>query len=144
MSQLVIDASVAIKWFVREVHSEHALTILNGHHTLFAPDLLFTECGSILWKKVRRREFGQSDAWRIFRTLEQVPIDASPDATLRPLALEIAFQSGRSVYDSMYIACAMEWEVPMVTADERLYNATRNGPLMRHIVWVAEPLDGRE
>lgn len=144
MSRLVVDASVAVKWYVHEVHSDSARLLLGHGHRLFAPDLLMTEFGSILWKKVRRDELTLDDAWTMFRTFEATPKTLRSSQRLLPFALEIAFQSGRSVYDSLYIACAIRWEIPMITADERLYNATRNGPLARHIVWVADPLGPAE
>ena len=52
-----MDASVAIKWYVPEVHSEIAACLLDGTHELIAPDLLLPEFGNIVWKKVQR---GQS------------------------------------------------------------------------------------
>jgi predicted nucleic acid-binding protein len=39
-------------------------------------------------------------------------------------ALALALASGRSVYDSMYIAAAVAKSVELVTADEKLVNAT--------------------
>jgi predicted nucleic acid-binding protein len=50
----VIDASVAIKWVVRETGTQEALSL--RQHRLVAPDLLVAECANILWKKVRRKE----------------------------------------------------------------------------------------
>ena len=55
MSDLVIDASVAVKWVIEEEDTTQALA-LRGR-ALAAPDLLIAECANILWKKVRRNEF---------------------------------------------------------------------------------------
>jgi predicted nucleic acid-binding protein len=38
-------------------------------------------------------------------------------------ALEIAFANDRSVYDCLYVALAIQFQVEMITADERLANA---------------------
>ena len=51
--RLVVDASVAIKWVVPEAGSERAITLLD--HGLVAPDLLFSECANILWRKLAPR-----------------------------------------------------------------------------------------
>lgn len=141
MSRLVVDAGVAIKWFVHEIHSVEARRILQQGHRLFAPDLLVVEFGSVLWKKVRRGDLSREEAWNIHGMFKTVPMSLRSSNGLFASALDIAFQSGRSVYDSLYIACAVLLEIPMITAGERLYNATRNGPLTRHIVWVADPPD---
>jgi predicted nucleic acid-binding protein len=53
MTPHVVDASIVIKWFVDEVHSEAARSLQEDQYELSAPDLLWPECGNILWKKVR-------------------------------------------------------------------------------------------
>ena len=49
MTDLVIDASVAIKWVVAEPDSQTALALFR--HRLFAPDLLVAECANALWEE---------------------------------------------------------------------------------------------
>ena len=56
MSVFVVDASVVIKWFVSEIHSDAAHRLLAATHQYLAPDLLFPEVGNVIWKKVRRGE----------------------------------------------------------------------------------------
>ena len=56
MSVFVVDASLVIKWFVPEIHSEAARRWLGASHDYVAPDLLFSEIGNAVWKKVRRQE----------------------------------------------------------------------------------------
>ena len=55
--KVVVDSSVAIKWFVVEPYSVEAHRILEGYQTgtltPLAPDLLFAEVGNIVWKKHR-------------------------------------------------------------------------------------------
>ena len=53
MNHLVIDASVAVKWFVPEIYSDVASTLLDSKHHLIAPDLLFIEIGSVVWSRTR-------------------------------------------------------------------------------------------
>jgi predicted nucleic acid-binding protein len=55
---------------------------------------------------------------------------------LLPGALEISFETGRSVYDSIYVALAVALECRLATADERLANAIEETPLARHVVWI--------
>ena len=55
MDILVIDSSVAVKWFVVELYSTEARRILdayqNGTLSFLAPDLINAEFGNIIWKK---------------------------------------------------------------------------------------------
>ncbi|WP_211175979.1 type II toxin-antitoxin system VapC family toxin [Brasilonema sp. UFV-L1] len=53
MSRYVVDANVAIKWFLPQVYADDARRLLTGNHSLLVPDLLFPEVGNILWKEVR-------------------------------------------------------------------------------------------
>jgi predicted nucleic acid-binding protein len=78
MTPYVVDASIVIKWFVDEVHAEAARRWQEDQYELSAPDLLWLECGNILWKKVRRRELTPDEARLIWGGLEQQPISAFP------------------------------------------------------------------
>ena len=73
MNTCVVDASVAIKWYVPETHHENALRFLRllSKHSfnLHVPDLFFSEFGNILWKKTRRSQLDEQTAGRIARDL---------------------------------------------------------------------------
>jgi hypothetical protein len=51
-------------------------------------------------------------------------------------ALDIAMRTGRMVYDSLYVALAVQMDCRLVTANEKLYNALKDGPLGPRILWV--------
>lgn len=51
MTRYVVDASVAIKWFLPEVHSEPASRLLREERYLLVPDLIWAEFGNVLGKK---------------------------------------------------------------------------------------------
>ena len=50
---LVVDASVAMKWFVSEEGSTEAATLLAGLDALIAPDLIVAEVVNAAWRAVR-------------------------------------------------------------------------------------------
>ena len=52
-TDLVIDAGVAIKWYVPEVLEVEAKCVLDPSYSLHVPELFFAEFGNILWKKAR-------------------------------------------------------------------------------------------
>jgi predicted nucleic acid-binding protein len=66
MANLVVDASVAIKWFVAEPLSIEARRILDDYQagtlSLVAPDLINAEFGNIVWKKRIFQGLGADDA----------------------------------------------------------------------------------
>jgi predicted nucleic acid-binding protein len=51
VTDYVVDASVVIKWFVPEILEAEAKRWIDPSFVLFAPDLLPSEFGNILWKK---------------------------------------------------------------------------------------------
>ena len=79
---------------------------------MHVPDLMFPEVGNILWKKVRRGDLTEEQARRIARLVTMAPMKVHASAPLLDAALEIAVRTGRTVYDSLYVALARADELP--------------------------------
>ncbi len=138
MTGVVVDASVVVKWYGREVRDEAARRLQTDALALHAPDLIYPEVGNILWKKVRRGDITADAARAIVGALLGVPLTVHPAATLLSPALDLSLSTGRTAYDSLYLALAVALDCPVVTADEKLYNALRGGPLSAYILWVED------
>jgi predicted nucleic acid-binding protein len=138
VSRFVVDASVAVKWFLPEVHADAAQRLLDGGFVLIVPDLLFPEVANVLWKRVGRGEITEEQAAAVLQALGTLPLQVSASWPRVLLALEITCRTQRTVYDSLYLALAVHESCPMVTADRKLYEAIRVGPLSPHAVWVEE------
>lgn len=138
MTRIVVDASVAIKWFLPEEHSINAHRLLSEDYELLAPDLLWVEAGNALWKRHRRGQLARGDARGILRDLRRLPLAIHPSGPLIGMALDLAIRRGQTVYDSLYLAVAIARRCAMVTADDNLYQVVKDGPLSRHLVWVED------
>lgn len=136
MSTLIIDASVAIKWFLPEQHSINAIRLIHAGHELLAPDLIFPECGNVLWKKWLRQELEPEVIPAILTDLGRMNIHIVPTFTVVDEAARIAVASRRSYYDSIYLALASTGNGRMVTADEKLCNALRDTPLADLVLFI--------
>jgi predicted nucleic acid-binding protein len=134
----VVDASVAVKWVLPEVHSELADLLLGEERELWAPDLIWAEVGSIIWKRWRRGEIPLDTAQFILQAFPGFDFQVYPSEMLVDTAWEIAHTFERSFYDSLYLALAVHQECPMVTADRRLYNALRGASSNLPILWIEE------
>ena len=133
----VVDASVAIKWFVREVHHEPAQALLYAHGgDLEAPDLLLAEIGNIAWNKLVRKEIEGEQARAILGEARDYLAVLHPSADLIEQALEIAVALTHPLHDGLYLACAMKVGAPLVTADARLLRAVKETdyePIVRFV-----------
>ena len=134
----MVDASVAVKWLLPEPNDAEALRLLRARHDLLAPDLLFTEVGSALLKRIHRNEATVAEATRAIEHLGSLGMQIHPALPLLPLALELASRFARSIYDSVYLAVAVLRHCPVVTADRRFHDALAGGPLRSHVVWIAD------
>ena len=117
MTDLVVDASVAIKWVIEEAETEAALRL--RRHRLFAPDLLIAECANILWKKVQRAELTEQEARLAAHLLERADIELEPMRPLMESVTKLAIDMNHPAYDCIYLALAEGLSCDLVTADER-------------------------
>lgn len=74
----------------------------------------------------------------ILAKLVSFPLRAFPAAPLALHALDIAVNAGCTAYDSLYVALAAREDAPLVTADEKLFNALPPGPLGANVLWVGD------
>jgi predicted nucleic acid-binding protein len=88
MDDLVLDGSVAAKWFVAEPHSVEALRVLTDHQAkklrFLAPDLIYAEVGNIAWKKHLFQGMSASAAQQLVAAFRALPIAVAPTCSTTP------------------------------------------------------------
>ena len=135
---LVIDASIAIKWYLPEIHAGAALQYLDESLTLLVPELFYTEFGNILWKKCRVGEISIAEAHGILDEIGRVPLQQHDIHSILKPAFELATVHNSSVYDCVYLALAVTGGCQMVTADRKLFDKIVAGEYPGSIQWVEE------
>ena len=139
ITDVVVDASVAVKWFVPENYSLEATRFLDRRFRCHIPVLLHSEVGQTIWKKVhQRKEIEAEDGRSILRALMLTALELHAVTPLLEPVFDIALATGRTVYDSIYLALAVALSCKMVTADQKLFNALRGGPFSDDVLWVAD------
>ena len=128
MSIFVVDASVVVKWFVPEIHSDAARRLLVLPHEYLAPDLLFAETANTIWKKIRREELTAEEGQQLVAAIGQIAVETVSCRALADDAHALANATGRTVYDSMYVALAVRLNTRAITADDRLEAALKRIP----------------
>ncbi len=138
---VVVDASVGLKWYITEVHSSEAARLLGDEFELHLPGHFYVELANALWKKVMLRGELTADQARDVRSaVDEAPVVSHPTVGLLDEAFEIALVTRRTVYDCLYIALAERLGCVLVTADQKLYNATRGGPYAPRVHWIGDHL----
>lgn len=133
---VVVDASVAIKWYVDEVHTAEAEQLIDKRFELHAPELMLPEFGNILWKKCRNHDLDQSVARSAIASLRSQQITLHSNAALLGPAFHGAQETGQSVYDWTYLSLAISLDCKFVTADRKFYIGLRKTRFKGHAVWV--------
>jgi predicted nucleic acid-binding protein len=124
--RVVVDSSVAVKWFVREgeLGVEEARRLLDDHLAgslvLAAPAHLMLEVLNAL----RYRGLGPSDLQLAAAGLLGARVEWAPVEALASRAAAIAVDHGLTVYDAAFVALAESLDAELITADRRLAACT--------------------
>ncbi len=134
---LVVDASVVAKWFFSEEDSDAARVLLDRASELIAPEFIRVELVAVAWKKAQRGQIPSTGVTELPSHIADLPMTFVRDLALLQSASEIAVRFDRTVYDSLYVALALQEGCQFVTADLRLYNSLRDA-FPQTMVWVAD------
>ena len=123
---VVVDASIALKWFVPESLREEAMDILRAEEHIAAPDLLIPELAGLVLEKIKRNEITSLQAETILPGLQSSDLNLIPAAGIFSRAVEIARTLDLSVYRCFYVAAAEQFDTTFVTADLKFCDAARD------------------
>ena len=130
MKRIVIDASVALKWFLLdEKYGDRALDLLErfvrGELDLSAPSLMVYEVINGLVIAQRKGRIAEEQVLTSISGFLNLGITFVDVAGLEARVLHFCRVYNRSAYDASYLAVAEQDSVALVTGDERLYNSTK-------------------
>ena len=124
----MVDASLAVKWLVNEVHTEKAFALAHSWASSdvqpAAPYLMPVEVANALHRRVIQREVSSSAAYLLLDGLLNSGIELREPAGLHRRAIELASRLRQAaVYDAHYLALGEALDCELWTADERFYRA---------------------
>jgi predicted nucleic acid-binding protein len=138
VSEIVVDASVALCWFARETETAAANRLIRSQTDLIAPTLMFAELANGLWKKARRGEIAADIATAAMGEIRRFIPRFVELADLAGPALALANEIDHSVYDCIYLALALRRAAPFVTLDRAFARSVAKTRFVRDVVHLAD------
>jgi predicted nucleic acid-binding protein len=116
----VLDASVAIAWYIDEAHSHRArrwqAQCLDSSVTFLVPSLHYWEVANALRTYVRRGVLDDALACDIYQTHVEAPLVVMEPA--RDAVLDVTLHHQMTAYDAVYASLALEQGVAWLTAEK--------------------------
>jgi predicted nucleic acid-binding protein len=119
MTRRILDTSVAVAWYLPEPWAlsarEWRRRFMSGEVELLVPHLHLYEFGNVLRKYVLLRDLDAPAAEGLYGLHLECPLrflDPPPQSLL-----STALEYGATLYDAVYIALALEHQVPLLTAE---------------------------
>jgi predicted nucleic acid-binding protein len=140
LKQAVVDASVAVKWVVPEDHSEEALSLLTDGVMLYVPSHWLAEVSTTFWAKCAfKGVLTREQAAARVKWIASLDFAETSVSSLIMPATDMAFDLHLTVYDTLYLALAVQVAAPLVTADRKLFDkAKADRRYANSVVWVAD------
>ncbi len=139
--QIVIDASIALKWRLRdEVETASADRLLddylNGSLHLIIPTLFDYEITNALRSAVLRNRLTEAEALIALDYYRELTIERREFSEFQERTLQLACQHQRFAYDGAYNALAASLNIWFYTGDIRLYNAVSG--VLTWVKWIGD------
>jgi len=117
----VIDASIAVKWFIKEEGRKAAINLRDMHIreeiVLVAPELIILEIlNSLRYKNNDKEKLKEINENLIKIQIEIVPLNKF----LMEKAIAAAVEYNLTIYDALYVAIAQINGIELITEDEKL------------------------
>lgn len=131
MTRYVVDASVVLKWFLRdEAEAPSSLAVLErfltGAVDLIAPALLEFEVINGLRIAGKRGRISNESIKAAARAFLDLGLRFVPASFYAEKALDLAEKYDLSAYDASYLALAAESGIDLLTVDEKLLRAAKD------------------
>lgn len=129
-SNIIIDASIIIKWLLPDEEDAQALRIKQDFNenrvTINIPHFTYYEIGNVLKTAVKRERIKEDIATKLYSSFIDLEFIAYAMSDLFTLALFKSIDFDISYYDASYIALSEYLQIPFITADQKLLKKVTN------------------
>ena len=127
MTEVVIDASVALAWCFRDERTEATAKLLERVQTdaVAVPSLWHPEVANVLALAERRRRITPAESTELIALLETLEIVVDEETPSHALGrvLDLAREERLTAYDAAYLELAMRLGLPLASKDVDLCDA---------------------
>ena len=150
---IVVDASVGLKWVLREPDSHLADALLLSAEELLVPDFWLNEATNVLWLQVHRKGTSQRPSWAASEARDGLRLlqaavrpTRTGDMDLHAVALDIGLAIDHSPYDCLYAAFAIAMgadhvvaaDGPFLTAMRKHFDPRMTGLMLPLDAWARQ------
>lgn len=137
----ILDASVAVKWFVEETDTRRAVRLKerfeNGQVDLEAPSLLTYEVASAL-RFHPKIQLTLKQLHGAIEVLEQMQIVHEPNEDEWTAALRLSLENPISIYDAAYLSLAGNRAAKMVTSDTKFPTNLKSAEARQNVILLSD------
>ncbi len=126
----IIDTSALLRLFIPDAAMPDGLEeffhgVNQGRNKALAPELMLAEAGNVIWKYMRGGILTSEEGKELFTDIMDMPVRLVGHKNLVKHALELAEMYNMTVYDSLYLALALEQGGIVFTADKKLLETAK-------------------
>ncbi|MFM9912483.1 MAG: type II toxin-antitoxin system VapC family toxin [Methylophilaceae bacterium] len=121
MSRIVVDNSVAIRWFIGDQATVYSTKVFDAceNAAIYVPALWFSEFCNVISKTAKQGAITEAQATGIMQHASLLPIIEAKTPPLGEI-YKLANQFGLSGYDATYLAVTIASDAMLATEDDQL------------------------
>lgn len=138
----VVDASVAVKWYLSgEVLGSAATRLYTSHltweHALFAPAHIHCEVPSAIIAATRgaSARLSVDEGRKTVNEFLTLDIRTIPTSDLVLGAYDLVHEYEVSIYDALYLTVSLDYQIPLITADAKFYRQVSS---RSDVLWLGD------
>ncbi|MBM3119305.1 MAG: type II toxin-antitoxin system VapC family toxin [Chloroflexi bacterium] len=133
MTKVVVDASLALRWVLKDEKEPSADALLQqwivSSIEILVPPLFLAEITNALYLSFKRKRLTLDEAGLALRSILELGIQVAEPPRLYLQSLQVAAEySLTNAYDAQYVALAQIEDCQLWTADERLVSNIQPSP----------------
>lgn len=120
IERYIVATSIIVQALTVVKHTAHVKALFRGltnADELLIPEFCLLECTNVHWKHVRFQDLSLFDAELLVEDLVDLPLTVQYVTTLLKSGLRIGVKHQLPLYDSVYIAMAKHFNIPLITDD---------------------------